>query len=274
MTRTASYGSWFNFYLCDFDGRVGPVQHGTIHADYDSTRRGAADVRKVPSWRRGATPFRERNPVVIGAVGLAVIARHAAARVQHRRPAADRRRLAPGRAPRGRRAEGRQRGAGRRRQGRQGHGRSTSTGDHVRVDFRVGRVHASSARETAATIRIKTMLGQKYLALEPGGQGDLDQAEIPLAPHDFAVRRGGGVQRPRQHDRARSTPTQLAKALDTVADTFTDTPGPGPGVARRAGPAVPDRRHPGRRSCASCSQHAERRHRRAGRPQQGAGHAC
>jgi phospholipid/cholesterol/gamma-HCH transport system substrate-binding protein len=22
LTRTASYGSWFNFYLCDFDGHV------------------------------------------------------------------------------------------------------------------------------------------------------------------------------------------------------------------------------------------------------------
>jgi phospholipid/cholesterol/gamma-HCH transport system substrate-binding protein len=22
MTRTASYGSWFNFYLCNFDGNV------------------------------------------------------------------------------------------------------------------------------------------------------------------------------------------------------------------------------------------------------------
>jgi phospholipid/cholesterol/gamma-HCH transport system substrate-binding protein len=25
LTRTASYGSWFNFYLCDFSGKVGPV---------------------------------------------------------------------------------------------------------------------------------------------------------------------------------------------------------------------------------------------------------
>ncbi|MGW3140533.1 MCE family protein, partial [Streptomyces sp. NPDC001139] len=22
LTGTASYGSWFNFYLCDFDGRI------------------------------------------------------------------------------------------------------------------------------------------------------------------------------------------------------------------------------------------------------------
>ena len=31
-------------------------------------------LRKVPARRRGSTPFRERNPVVIGAIGLAVIA--------------------------------------------------------------------------------------------------------------------------------------------------------------------------------------------------------
>ena len=26
LTRTASFGSWFNFFLCDFDGRVGVGQ--------------------------------------------------------------------------------------------------------------------------------------------------------------------------------------------------------------------------------------------------------
>ena len=25
LTRTASYGSWFNFFVCDFDGRVALV---------------------------------------------------------------------------------------------------------------------------------------------------------------------------------------------------------------------------------------------------------
>jgi phospholipid/cholesterol/gamma-HCH transport system substrate-binding protein len=25
LTRVASYGSWFNFFLCDFDGRVGLI---------------------------------------------------------------------------------------------------------------------------------------------------------------------------------------------------------------------------------------------------------
>jgi phospholipid/cholesterol/gamma-HCH transport system substrate-binding protein len=38
LTRTASYGSWFNFFLCDFDGRVGLVPgvddaHPTMSSD-------------------------------------------------------------------------------------------------------------------------------------------------------------------------------------------------------------------------------------------------
>jgi phospholipid/cholesterol/gamma-HCH transport system substrate-binding protein len=36
LTRTASYGSWFNFFLCDFDGRVviasQTVDPATVHA--------------------------------------------------------------------------------------------------------------------------------------------------------------------------------------------------------------------------------------------------
>ena len=44
ITRTATYGSWFNFYLCDFEGRVIlsdtvtytpelPLGRGEVHAD-------------------------------------------------------------------------------------------------------------------------------------------------------------------------------------------------------------------------------------------------
>lgn len=31
LTRTASYGSWFNFYMCDFDGRVGLPGIGSVN---------------------------------------------------------------------------------------------------------------------------------------------------------------------------------------------------------------------------------------------------
>ncbi len=31
LTRTASYGSWFNFFLCDFDGRVALPGVGSVN---------------------------------------------------------------------------------------------------------------------------------------------------------------------------------------------------------------------------------------------------
>ncbi|GAA0725427.1 MCE family protein [Dactylosporangium roseum] len=31
LTRVASYGSWFNFFLCDFDGTVGVAGHGDLN---------------------------------------------------------------------------------------------------------------------------------------------------------------------------------------------------------------------------------------------------
>jgi len=37
LTRTGSYGSWFNFFLCDFDGRVG-VGSTTVTPPFESTR--------------------------------------------------------------------------------------------------------------------------------------------------------------------------------------------------------------------------------------------
>ena len=53
-------------------------------------------------------------------------------------------------------------------------------GDHVVVDFKVTEP-ASFGKETAASVRMKTLLGQKYLALEPAGPGQLDQdSQIPL----------------------------------------------------------------------------------------------
>ena len=31
LTRVASYGSWFNFFLCDFDGRVSLPGAGAVN---------------------------------------------------------------------------------------------------------------------------------------------------------------------------------------------------------------------------------------------------
>ncbi|HEX6872126.1 MAG TPA: MlaD family protein, partial [Micromonosporaceae bacterium] len=52
---------------------------------------------------------------------------------------------------------------------------------YVRVDFRITDAGAALGTETVATIRIKTVLGQKFLGLEPQGAGQLvPGAEIPL----------------------------------------------------------------------------------------------
>ena len=56
LTRTASYGSWFNFYLCDFDGRVtapgraarvNPVGHASRRpTDAEAARHGSPHVAR------------------------------------------------------------------------------------------------------------------------------------------------------------------------------------------------------------------------------------
>jgi phospholipid/cholesterol/gamma-HCH transport system substrate-binding protein len=177
-------------------------------------------LRKVPARRRGSTPFRERNPVVIGAIGLAVIAAmlllafnidklpllagssHAAALSE---------------------AGGLKAGDDVRIAGVKV-GKVTAVdleGNHVRVDFRVGR-STSLGSLTSATVRIKTILGQKFLALEPAGKGDLTK-EIPLSRTTPAYDVVEAFS-----DLATTTEDidtgQLATALDTVANTFRDSP--------------------------------------------------
>ena len=81
--RTAIYGSWFNFYLCDFKGRVQlpggtdpaarlqrPAPTGATCEPHHERARCAHALRGGPM----SVPFRARNPVIIGAVSLAVIA--------------------------------------------------------------------------------------------------------------------------------------------------------------------------------------------------------
>jgi phospholipid/cholesterol/gamma-HCH transport system substrate-binding protein len=77
---------------------------------------------------------------------------------------------------------------------------------------------------TSATIRIKTVLGQKYLALAPAGTGRLaDGAEIPLtrtaSPFDVMQAVNGLADTVGRID-----VNQLATAFTTLSDTFADTP--------------------------------------------------
>jgi phospholipid/cholesterol/gamma-HCH transport system substrate-binding protein len=170
--------------------------------------------------------WRERNPLVIGATGLAVLAGlvlvafrvddlplvgggdmyHAAFR--------DASGLAPGN-------EVRVAGV---KIGTVKAVRLARHGDqpYVRVDFRVRDVALGD--RTGATIRIKTVLGQKYLSLEPAGAGHLAEgAEIPLertaSPFDVVEAVNGLAD-----TIGRIDTNQLARSFEVLAATFADTP--------------------------------------------------
>jgi phospholipid/cholesterol/gamma-HCH transport system substrate-binding protein len=96
-------------------------------------------------------------------------------------------------------------------------------GDHVRVSFRVDDAWLGDG--TTAAIKIKTLLGQKYLALDPQGSRELPTSEpIPLrrtmAPYDV-IEAFSGLSRTVDRIDTR----QLAQSFRTLSDTFADTPG-------------------------------------------------
>ena len=72
ITRTATYGSWFNFYMCDFSGTIVAAVAGPGCPGRQDPGRQAR--RPVRSEVLMSIPFRERNPVPIGAIGLLSIA--------------------------------------------------------------------------------------------------------------------------------------------------------------------------------------------------------
>lgn len=179
-------------------------------------------LRKVPQRRRrgGFVPFRERNPVVIGAVGLGVIAAMLllAFNIDDIPLLAGRSHSAALSEAGGLKAGDDVRVAGVKV------GKVTAVdldGDHVRVDFRVER-STRLGSETGASVRIKTILGQKFLMLEPAGPGELD-GEIPMSrtvPAYDVVEAFSDLARTSE---AIDT-EQYATALDTIADTFRESP--------------------------------------------------
>ncbi|MEV0570108.1 MCE family protein [Dactylosporangium sp. NPDC050588] len=173
-------------------------------------------------------PFRERDPRVIGAVGLAALVGLVAGAFQldaldtltaqgsYRAAFRDASGLAPGN-------EVRVAGV------RVGEVTAVDlarggAGPYVRVRFRLDDHAVRLGKATSATIRIKTVLGQKYLALAPDGPGRLaEDAEIPLertaAPFDVVQAVTGLAETLDEIDT-----TQLATAFTTLAQTFADTP--------------------------------------------------
>jgi phospholipid/cholesterol/gamma-HCH transport system substrate-binding protein len=168
------------------------------------------------------TPFRERNPVIVGAVGLAVIAALLlfAFNIDRIPFLNGTKYTAAISEAGGLKPNDEVRIAGVKV------GKVTGVdldGDHVRVTFRVDR-GTEFGKETAASVRIKTVLGQKFLMLEPKGPGQLASgSEIPLsrtvAAYDVVEAFSDLATTAENIDTE-----QYAKALDTIATTFEDSP--------------------------------------------------
>lgn len=166
------------------------------------------------------TPFRDRNPVVVGAVGLGTIvvllllafnieSLPLLAGEAHSAALSEAGGLKPGDDVRIAGVKV---------------GKVTGVdleGSHVRVDFRVDR-GTQLGSQTSASVRIKTILGQKFLMLDPAGKGDL-RGEIPLTRTQSAYDVVEAFS-----DLATTTDRidtdQLARSLDTIATTFRDSP--------------------------------------------------
>ncbi|WHT17522.1 MCE family protein [Crossiella sp. CA-258035] len=95
-------------------------------------------------------------------------------------------------------------------------------GDRVAVRFKVSGVELGD--KTGASIRIKTLLGQKYLALDPQGGGSLDgDTPIPRertsTPFDISDAFQGLTDTIGQIDTQ-----QLAQSFSVLSETFRDSP--------------------------------------------------
>ena len=95
-------------------------------------------------------------------------------------------------------------------------------GDKVAVDFRAK--DAWLGDDTRASIQIKSVLGQKYLALDPAGTGELDASEpIPLerttAPYDVVTAFSSAAETLEEIDDDR-----LAESLDTLTEAMQASP--------------------------------------------------
>jgi phospholipid/cholesterol/gamma-HCH transport system substrate-binding protein len=170
-----------------------------------------------------SVPFRERNPVTIGAISIVVLLLLLLAAFK-----ADSLPLIGGgdtyyaafSEAGGLRADDPVRIAGVRV------GKVTDVGlqnGHVEVAFKVN-TSSQFGPQTGAAIKVGTLLGSMYLALEPKGPGQLKQgAQIPVSrtssPYDVVDAFSGLASRAQRID-----VPQLSKALNTLADATKGTP--------------------------------------------------
>ncbi|MEV6999451.1 MCE family protein [Streptomyces sp. NPDC093982] len=169
------------------------------------------------------TPFRERNPVAIGAVGLTTLALLAVAAFNADRLPV----IGDGETYSAAFAE-----AGGLKPGDEVRVAGVKVGkveevdldgDHVKVTFKI-KGEPGFGTETGASIRVKTILGAKYLALHPKGGGQLAPgSEIPLKrtipAYDVVQAFSDLTTTSEKVDTDR-----VAKALDTISTTFEDSP--------------------------------------------------
>jgi len=170
-----------------------------------------------------STPFRERDPVVVGAISLAVVIGLILLAFN-----ADKLPIIGGgdtyyadfSEAGGLKANDEVRIAG----VRVGKVDSVSLdGDHVKVAFRI-QDGADFGTDTRAAIKVKTLLGAMYLSLDPAGPGQLSKgSEIPTtrtsSPYDV-VQAFSGLARTSE----RIDTHQLATSLTTLADLTRNTP--------------------------------------------------
>jgi len=168
-------------------------------------------------------PFRERNPVIIGAISLAVIAAFILAAFR----AQDLPLIGGGETytaafteAGGLKKDDPVRIAG----VRVGKVEKIELDDgKVKVTFRV-KTDSEFGTETGAAIRVNTLLGAMYLALEPAGSGQLSpDKEIPVertsSPYDVVKAFSGLAETAEQIDTDR-----LAQSMTTLADLSRNTP--------------------------------------------------
>ena len=170
-----------------------------------------------------STPFREKNPVIVGAISLAVIFMMILAAFR----AEDLPLIGGGdtyyaafKEAGGLKANDEVRVAG----VRVGKVRTVDLdGDHVRVEFNVER-GVDFGGTSAAGIRVKTLLGAMYLAVEPAGSGQLEEgAEIPMSrttsPYDVVEAFSGLAD-----TSERINTDRLSESLETMGALMENTP--------------------------------------------------
>ena len=201
-------------------------------------------------------PFRERNPVPIGAVGLLVVAPAARPRVQHATSlpligGGDRYRAAFTEA--GGLRERRRR-PHRRRQGRQGRRASSSTATTCASTFRVTDAGRLRRRDRRAHPDQDAARARSTSSLEPRGGGQLKEGSAdPARAHRLVLRRRQRVHRPRRPRPSGSTPTSWPSRSTTLATEFKDTPPDVRAALDGLSRLSQHHRLARRPSCASCS---------------------